>query len=205
MYRSEVLGLVLAALPCTLAQASAWAQCGGANWSGTTSCVSGYTCVAVNSYYSQCQPGSAAATSTPAATASPTGTGSGTSSTATGLIKCPIIFDGRVPTGTSLSYFDSSNALFNPDYVKGAGLAWDQILLLPSTTPSKFDGSSYEAVEVTLSDKSIFNNQNGFRRAGLQFNSDSSQDSSDSGVATIHFSVKQDSSRAMNLSHEYLV
>jgi hypothetical protein len=31
-------------------------QCGGIGWSGPTVCVSGYTCVKVNDYFSQCQP-----------------------------------------------------------------------------------------------------------------------------------------------------
>ncbi|KAJ8518405.1 hypothetical protein ONZ45_g4516 [Pleurotus djamor] len=31
-----------------------WAQCGGQNWTGLTTCVAGYTCVVGNPYYSQC-------------------------------------------------------------------------------------------------------------------------------------------------------
>lgn len=41
------------------AQTGAWGQCGGSGFSGATTCVSGYTCVLVNQYYSQCQPGAA--------------------------------------------------------------------------------------------------------------------------------------------------
>lgn len=70
------------------AQQAAWAQCGGAGYSGGTTCVSGYTCVPVNQWYSQCQLGSAspAATSSvpaavssaaPAAPSSGTGAGAG--------------------------------------------------------------------------------------------------------------------------------
>ena len=121
------------------------------------------------------------------------------------VIKCPIIFDGRVPNGTAVTYFDTSNSLFNPDYVKGANLKWSQILQVPSVTKSKFDTGGYEPIEVTISDASIFNNQTGFRRAGLQFSSDSSTGPGDSGVKTIHWSVKQDPAKPMNLSHEYLV
>jgi hypothetical protein len=36
---------------------AAYAQCGGQGFTGDKTCVSGYTCVATNSYYSQCQPG----------------------------------------------------------------------------------------------------------------------------------------------------
>ncbi|CAH0015703.1 unnamed protein product [Clonostachys rhizophaga] len=34
--------------------AAAYGQCGGANWTGTTSCASGYVCKVQNDYYSQC-------------------------------------------------------------------------------------------------------------------------------------------------------
>ncbi|KAK6347275.1 hypothetical protein TWF696_007347 [Orbilia brochopaga] len=36
------------------AQQSAYGQCGGVNWTGPTTCVSGWTCVYSNDYYSQC-------------------------------------------------------------------------------------------------------------------------------------------------------
>ncbi|EPS43405.1 hypothetical protein H072_2674 [Dactylellina haptotyla CBS 200.50] len=36
--------------------AGAWAQCGGIGSTGPTSCISGYKCVVLNDYYSQCQP-----------------------------------------------------------------------------------------------------------------------------------------------------
>jgi hypothetical protein len=39
------------------AAAGAYAQCGGQGFTGDKTCVSGYTCVATNAYYSQCQPG----------------------------------------------------------------------------------------------------------------------------------------------------
>jgi hypothetical protein len=121
-------------------------------------------------------------------------------------VKCPIVLDGRVPTNVSKTptVFDTSNALFNPDYVKGNNLTWSQILKFPATEPSRFDGPAYAAVEVTISDQSIFQKQNGFRRAGLQFAKDSPQDPSDEGVKTLHFSVKQDPTRPLNLTHEYL-
>lgn len=121
-------------------------------------------------------------------------------------IKCPIVLDGRVPTNLSKTptVFDTANALFNPDYVKGNNLTWSQILKFPATEPSRFDGAAHSAVEVTISDASIFQKQYGFRRAGLQFAKDSPQDASDEGVKTLHFSVKQDPARPLNLTHEYL-
>lgn len=122
-------------------------------------------------------------------------------------IKCPIVFDGRVPVGTASTFFDTyaTNTIFNPDYVKGNDLKWSQILQFPTGDPSRFDGTNFTALEVTLSDKSIFQKQNGFRRAGLQFLKDAADGPGTTGVKTLHFSVKQDSARKLNLTHEYLV
>lgn len=119
--------------------------------------------------------------------------------------KCTIVFDGRVPVGTAPTFFDTyaTNTIFNPDYVKGNDLKWSQILKFPNTT-SRFDGDKYTAVEVTLSDQSIFQKQNGFRRAGLQFLKDAADGEGGKGVKTLHWSVKQDPARPLNLTHEYL-
>ncbi|KAF5620370.1 endoglucanase [Fusarium sp. NRRL 25303] len=43
----------------SVAQNAAWAQCGGNNWTGSKTCVSGYKCTVVNEWYSQCIPGTA--------------------------------------------------------------------------------------------------------------------------------------------------
>jgi cellulose 1,4-beta-cellobiosidase len=56
---------------------------GGTGYSGSTACVSGYTCTYSNPYYSQCLPGSGAATTTaPTTTSAPTTTGAPTSTAA---------------------------------------------------------------------------------------------------------------------------
>ena len=50
---------LLAAIATTaLAQNEAYAQCGGQNWTGSKSCVSGYACKYSNAWYSQCLPSS---------------------------------------------------------------------------------------------------------------------------------------------------
>ncbi|OAA67127.1 hypothetical protein SPI_01703 [Niveomyces insectorum RCEF 264] len=147
---------------------------------------------------------SSAAASTPTAAAA-----------AAATVKCPIVFDGRVPPSLKLADFDASGSgsPFNPGYVKGNDLKWSDILLLPSVAaPSRFDAAvnssgakPFQAVEVTLSDKSIFQKQQGFRRAGLQFNGDTNTGSPGyTGIKTLHFSVQQDAQRPLNLSHEYL-
>ncbi|KAJ3044684.1 hypothetical protein HDV00_001088 [Rhizophlyctis rosea] len=46
------------------AQSGAWQQCGGNNFSGSKTCVSGYTCSFINEWYSQCVPGSSQPTTT---------------------------------------------------------------------------------------------------------------------------------------------
>lgn len=55
MRSSLVFGALAGA---AVAQQSAWQQCGGNGHSGPTTCVSGYTCVVINEWYHQCQPGS---------------------------------------------------------------------------------------------------------------------------------------------------
>jgi hypothetical protein len=121
--------------------------------------------------------------------------------------KCKIVFDGRIPlaVATTPTFFDTyaTNTIYNPDYVKGNDIKWSDILKFPNET-SRFDGTAYTALEVTLSDKSIFQKQNGFRRAGLQFLKDASDGEGGKGVKTLHWSVKQDSARPLNLTHEYL-
>lgn len=125
---------------------------------------------------------------------------------------CPIVFDGRVPLTATPSDFDTANGggwnPFNPSYVKGQSLKWSDIILLPRGVGSSlFDAANASSSpEVTISDLSIFNNQRGFRRAGLQFLKDSNAGSpGSSGRKTLHFSLRQDEARPFNLTHEYLV
>ena len=124
-------------------------------------------------------------------------------------VKCPVVFDGRVQAALKPTDFDTSGkgSPFGADYVKGQSLKWSDILQFPSVPASRFDNTTHKPFEVTISDKSIFQTQKGFRRAGLQFNGDSNTGSPGwgSGIKTLHFSVKQDAARPLNLSHEYLV
>jgi len=122
-------------------------------------------------------------------------------------IKCGITLDGRVPNNTPLSAFDTAASPFNPDNTKGQNLTFSKIILLPAVQPSKFDVPTNKALEATISDESIFvpapgKEQVGFRRVGLLLGNGS--DESNVGVKTFHWSVKQDSARLMNLTHEYL-
>jgi hypothetical protein len=128
--------------------------------------------------------------------------------------RCPIIFDGRVLRNASLATFDSATTSpYSPQYVKGENMTWSQIILLPNTTESsRFDSPTlHRPLEVTVNDASLFRTsqglQLGFRRAGLLLKDDKNAvgaDPADQGVVTFHWSVKQDSARPMNLSHEYM-
>lgn len=124
---------------------------------------------------------------------------------AAGAISCPVVLDGRVPSNFTLTEFDTSNALFNPDYVKGNDVSWSDALLFPSVGNSRFDSSDFKSLEVTINNASIFQTQYGFRRAGLQFAKDTNENSTGyTGVKTLHWSIKTDAQRALNLTHEYL-
>ncbi|KAK1979740.1 hypothetical protein LZ30DRAFT_596246 [Colletotrichum cereale] len=127
-------------------------------------------------------------------------------------VRCPVVFDGRVPAAATPRDFDAASGggwnPYNPGYVKGEGLLWSDIVLLPAPAPapSRFDrAGATRPLEVTISDGSVFMNQRGFRRAGLQFAADANVGSpAAAGVKTLHFSVRQDAARPLNLTHEYL-
>lgn len=68
---------ILGVTTVVAAQVPAWGRCGGEGYTGQRTCVSGYSCVYVNNWYSQCQPGSTTASessSTTMSTSAPTGT-----------------------------------------------------------------------------------------------------------------------------------
>ncbi|KAH8657137.1 hypothetical protein BGZ60DRAFT_434784 [Tricladium varicosporioides] len=121
--------------------------------------------------------------------------------------KCPVIIEGRIPQSTPLSTFDTTSSPFSSTHVKGYNLNWSSILQFPPIVPSKFDYPSSKAVEVSITNSSVFlsggkNMQYGFRRAELIMGNGS--DATNVGVKTFHWSVKQDEGRSMNLSHEYM-
>lgn len=60
-----------------------------------------------------------------------------------------IQFDGRVPEGTKLTEFDSTNDLFGSTSVLGADLKFSDLLLLPNVAPSLFDDNTVP-IEVTI-------------------------------------------------------
>lgn len=128
--------------------------------------------------------------------------------TATSAQKCQLQFDGRVPVGSTPASFDVNTSPFGTKNVFGQNLTWSKIIVLPNITRSLFDGTANIPLEVTLSDASIFapsatNIQTGFRRAELNPASNNGTDPSTLGVKTLHFSVRKDNARPLNISHEY--
>ncbi|ORY12400.1 glycoside hydrolase superfamily [Clohesyomyces aquaticus] len=57
MRQSELLFALAASASTVSAAQQPWGQCGGQGWAGETTCVSGWTCVVSNQYYSQCLQG----------------------------------------------------------------------------------------------------------------------------------------------------
>ncbi|KAK5658917.1 hypothetical protein OQA88_1732 [Cercophora sp. LCS_1] len=128
--RSSVLAGVFAT--GALAQSGAWGQCGGLNWSGATSCISGYRCTYVNDWYSQCLPGAAGttlSTSTTAAAATTTTSRATTSSTTT---TAPATTTTAVTTPGKFKWFgvNQSGAEFGKDIYPGR---WGTEFIFPST------------------------------------------------------------------------
>ncbi|KAK6522401.1 hypothetical protein TWF281_002963 [Arthrobotrys megalospora] len=81
MVTKVLLGLALAA--AVNAQAQPYAQCGGSGFTGSTTCVSGWTCVYSNEWYSQCLQSTGTTAATTKTTTKSTTTSTKTSSTKT--------------------------------------------------------------------------------------------------------------------------
>ncbi|KAI0044232.1 glycoside hydrolase family 5 protein [Auriscalpium vulgare] len=86
----KLVGAVFAAISlATFSNAVAvWQQCGGLQYTGSTTCDSGLTCVYINDYYYQCQAvSSTVGSTTTASTSTSTSTSTGSTSTPTGFVK----------------------------------------------------------------------------------------------------------------------
>ena len=138
-------------------------------------------------------------------------------STPSASVKCPLIFDGRIPAAFTLKNLDTNASPFNPNYTKGQNLSWSQIAHYPSLRPSRFDfvdaRNTTKPIEVTITDQSLFvpgggSAQVGFRRAGFLLGNGT--DASNEGVATFHWSTRQPQPSfsqgftGLNLTHEYM-
>ncbi|CAH0027693.1 unnamed protein product [Clonostachys rhizophaga] len=115
MKRNVVIVFAVALWQGVAAQAPAYGQCGGNNWTGPTTCVAGYYCQVQNEWYSQCVPGTASTTSSTRTTLS-TSTTSATSTRASSQ-----------PGTTSTS--GACTGTFTPvsasSYVAALGVGWN--------------------------------------------------------------------------------
>ncbi|KAH6910498.1 glycosyl hydrolase family 62 protein [Coprinopsis sp. MPI-PUGE-AT-0042] len=64
----KIFAIVALSVSLVYAQQPTWSQCGGIGWGGGTTCAQGNTCVKLNDWYYQCQPGSAPTTQPPVTT-----------------------------------------------------------------------------------------------------------------------------------------
>ncbi|KAF3929685.1 hypothetical protein AA313_de0204279 [Arthrobotrys entomopaga] len=110
MVKNVLLGLALAA--AVNSQAGPWAQCGGLHWPGLTSCVSGWTCLYINDYYSQClqSTGATPAKATTTKAISTTTKATATSSTNTSSTKGVAVTAQRIRTTSALSDINAYTA-----------------------------------------------------------------------------------------------
>ncbi|KAH7316889.1 fungal cellulose binding domain-containing protein [Stachybotrys elegans] len=97
-----------------LAQQPLWGQCGGKDWTGSTTCVSGSHCQYSNEWYSQCVPGEASSattvrtsTSTRTTTRAPTSTRTSVSPGATGFATTS---GTKFTIGGQTKYFAGTNS-----------------------------------------------------------------------------------------------
>jgi hypothetical protein len=150
------------------------------------------------------------------ATSNPTG-GEVITKTLDGLL----LPDGRIAANAALTDFDVATSPLNPDNVKGDGLLFSELILFPGEQASIFDAAAgTKALEITISDESILVSdesilvsdesilvpgggepQTQFRRADLVPSAASvAQNSSVTGVRTVHFSVQQDVAKPLALA-----
>ncbi|KAK3382747.1 putative cellulase precursor [Lasiosphaeria ovina] len=104
--KSSILASVATGAAGALATGGAWQQCGGIGWNGDKTCISGYSCVYSNDWYSQCLPGAAAPTTLSTSTTSKVSTMSSTSTTSSAT---PTATPTTTPTG-KFKWFGANEA-----------------------------------------------------------------------------------------------
>jgi len=125
-------------------------------------------------------------------------------------VRCPLVFDGRIPSTVTNTVFDTASSPFSPENVKGKDLAFSSMVSLPASQASRFEENGTKAVGISINDESIFQpgdppGQLRFRRAEFLYKANNGTDSSATGFKTVHWSVQLDPSKPLNLSHEYMM
>ncbi|OHF02109.1 endoglucanase B [Colletotrichum orchidophilum] len=126
--RSDVSFAVLYALVrTTSAQQSPYGQCGGAGWTGPTTCTAGWHCEKTNDWYSQCLEGTGSPSPTTLLTTTSKPPVTGTTTTASASSSSQLTsstrssFASAAPTACSGTFSDISGA----DYVKAMNPGWN--------------------------------------------------------------------------------
>jgi len=177
-----------------VAQQSAWGQCGGNGWSGQTSCVAGYACVAQNEYYAQCIPGTASTapptttlkTTTSKVSTSPPQTTTSTTSSSGSYVKTS--GTGWVIDGDTVDYFAGTNAYWigfltnNADvdlvmsHIQSAGLKVLRVWGFNIATSTPGSGTVWYQSLVPGSDPAINTGADGLERLDYVVQSDAAHD-----------------------------
>jgi cellulose 1,4-beta-cellobiosidase len=105
-----ILAAAAVAVPA-LAQQPVWAQCGGEDWTGGTTCVAGSVCTFSNPFYSQCLPGTASSS----APSPPSSTRTTPSSSPTSVPTTITTVTGPAPTAAG-NPFAGKQIYANPFY-----------------------------------------------------------------------------------------
>ncbi|KAF9004040.1 beta-1,4-endoxylanase [Cyathus striatus] len=127
---------LLALLPLAMAEDSgAYGQCGGNNWTGPITCVSGYYCIKYSDWYSQCIPSPATLTSATSSSSSSTAA----SSTATSALPTSTATIGLSEAATAAGklYFGSATdngELSDAAYVVGLSNTKDFTQITPGNS-----------------------------------------------------------------------
>ncbi|OCB89416.1 hypothetical protein A7U60_g3392 [Sanghuangporus baumii] len=140
---------------------------------------------------------------------------------------CTLLFDGKIPADTQAADFDADSSVYDNENVLGQNQTWADIIEFPDVSSSLVYSSTvvmkkdslWTNIDVTLSccrslislnrfsDESIFapggQLQSGFRRSELIPAINDGTDITVQGTTTVHWSLRSDSSKPFNLSHEY--
>lgn len=159
--------------------------------------------------------GNAKANATAAATpakgaAKGNSTGSAAGATAGTAAGGAVLPDGRIAQDAKPEDFNVLASKFKSAVVKGEGLVFSDIISFPAVDQSLFDvAGNTKAFEISINDSSIFAPQGGapqadFRRADLLPSIASTLNNvSTTGKKAMHFSISQDGTKPLDLTHEY--
>ncbi|KAL2061002.1 hypothetical protein VTL71DRAFT_9054 [Oculimacula yallundae] len=174
----------LSVVTAVSAQSGAYGQCGGKDWKGATTCVSGYVCTFSNEYYSQCIPGTAAITTsttkapvvTTSSTTSPTSTTPITSTrksactpktktSTAALTPTTLVSTTKVSTSTAPTSTSPSTGGTGPGTTLQSGYYWIRAVSAPNfhkylqTSPAYVPGTALLESYTTAGQFSIVDGQ----------------------------------------------